>query len=169
MTILIEIVLTLLVIFQITRIIDTIKNGRFLLGSSILSIERLIVALKVLEHANVDAFFRLKFIDSFQAIRIYKKQDHKNWWFECSVPIKNEKIFNQIVIDKGITQNTDLIPGGILDARYQFFIGSDKNDAFEIITRYFYKVHKCKADSKIQVVYKKTRVEESIGNAILKG
>ncbi len=84
-------------------------------------------------------------------------------------PIKNEKIFNQIVIDKGITKNTDLIPGGILADRYQFFIGSDKNDAFEMITRYFYKVHKCKADSRIQIVYKKTRLEESIVSAILNG
>lgn len=169
MVIIAEILLTIFVIFQIKMIYSAIKNGRYLIGSSILPVKELIRSLQILEHTNPNSFLRMKFIDSFQAIRIYKKQDCKNWWFECSVPIKNEKIFNQIVIDKRITKNTNLLPGRILTDRYQFFIGSDKNDAFEIITQYFYKVHKCKADSKIQVVYKKTRVEESIGNAILKG
>lgn len=148
---------------------STIKNGRYLIGSSILEVKELIRSLQILEQANPNAVLRLKFIDSLQAIRVYKKQDFNKWWFECSVPIKNEKIFSHIVIDNGITKNTDFIPGGILADRYKFYIGSDSNNALEMITQYFYKVHKCKADSKIQVVYKKTRVEESICNAILKG
>jgi hypothetical protein len=167
MVIIVEILLTLFVIFQIKMICSTIKNGRYLIGSSILPVKELIRSLQILEHTNPNAFLRMKFIDSFQVIRIYKKQDRKNWWFECSVPIKNENIFNQIVIYKGITKNTNFIPGGILADRYKFFMGSDSNDAFEMITQYFYKVHKCKPNSKIQVLYRKTRVEESISDTIL--
>ncbi len=84
MVIIAEILLTLFVIFQITMIYSTIRNGRYLIGSFILPVKELIRSLQILEHTNPNAFLRMKFIDSFQAIRIYKKQDRKNWWFECS-------------------------------------------------------------------------------------
>jgi hypothetical protein len=162
MNIVIDVLLTLVIIFQITRIISVIRNGKYLSGGTILPLRKAKFVLEILEQANPNAYFSLGFMKTLEEVRIYKRQDSKSWRFEFSIPNKYRKIINQLIMKNQIVDgNTET------KKKQSINLGSNKQNVFDIILQFFYEVYKCNEDSKIQIRYRNIRIEKATYKEIL--
>ncbi len=111
--------------------------------------------------------FLLKLTRSIRSVVLSKKQNDKYWWFEFNIPEKYSHIVNSLLLEKGIIEENTSFRNTASDSDCGIYLGSEKDLVFQVISLYFQKVYKCKMESKMLVVLKKTRLEASIVNEIL--
>ena len=156
--------ITILVSF-IYRILDIWINGSFLISSGKIPLLKLIKVLKILEQSNPDAFIKIRYTNSIENIKVYKKQNKNTWWLECEVPQKNEKYMKSISALKEINLQRYFFVG---ESKIEFqdiiILGHEIENISEILITYFIKLYGCKRSSKVYVTFCKTKVEKSILN-----
>lgn len=137
---------------MISAIGHSIINGKYLTSYVVLSFNRLIIPLRILEQANADAYIKIRFTNSFEHIKIYKRQNDKSWWYEAQVTPQNLRFLTSIESVKKIQNDIQLTNDNIQsELEDGVKLGSNIEVISEIVYLYFHKVNKCSRQSKIRI------------------